>query len=152
MFNTKRKQSMAKDRGVKPSPQEQVISIIGPGMRVIGDCDTEGAIRVEGVVEGNIRAGKAVVVGREGRVEGDIITQDAVVSGRVKGTIRAESRLEVQSTSRIEGEILANRMQLEEGALLNGTIQMGEEEKQVGPGGAESATAEGLPERPSGKE
>lgn len=116
---------MSRDRGVKPSPPDQVISIIGPGMKVIGDCDADGAIRVEGSVTGNIRAGKAVVVGRDGRVDGDIFTQDAVIAGIVTGTLRAESRLEVQASSRIEGEVIAARMQLEEGAMLNGTIQMG---------------------------
>ena len=56
---------MARDRNPKPSPQEQVISIIGPGMRVVGDCDTDGTVRIEGAVQGNVRAGKAVVVGKE---------------------------------------------------------------------------------------
>ena len=116
---------MAKDREVRASSPEQVISIIGPGMRITGDCDTEGAVRVEGVVQGNIRAGKSVVVGREGTVEGDIFTQDAVISGTVKGTLRAESRLELQSSGRVDGEVLAERMQLEEGAIINGAIQMG---------------------------
>ena len=116
---------MSRDRGVKPSPPDQVISIIGPGMKVTGDCDADGAIRVEGSVKGNIRAGKAVVVGKDGRVDGDIFTQDAVIAGIVTGTLRAESRLEVQASSRIEGEVIAARMQLEEGAMLNGTIQMG---------------------------
>jgi len=116
---------MAKDRGIRPSPPEQVISIVGPGMKVVGDCDADGAVRVEGVVQGNIRAGKAVVVGKDGVVEGDIFTQDAVIAGTVRGMIRAESRLEVQGTSRVEGEIVAARMQLEEGAVLNGTVQMG---------------------------
>jgi cytoskeletal protein CcmA (bactofilin family) len=118
---------MSRDRGVKPSPPDQVISIIGPGMKVVGDCDSDGAVRVEGSVKGNIRAGKAVVVGKDGRVEGDIFTQDAVIAGVVTGTLRAESRLEVQASSRIEGEVIAARMQLEEGAMLNGTIQMGSE-------------------------
>lgn len=116
---------MARDRGVKASPPEQVISIIGPGMTVVGDCDSDGAIRVEGTVEGNVRAGKAVVVGKEGRVHGDIFTQDAVLAGSVKGVIRAESRLEVQATSQVEGEVIATRMQLEEGAVLNGSVTMG---------------------------
>ena len=116
---------MSKDRGIKPSPPEQVISIVGPGMKVVGDCDAEGAIRVEGTVQGNIRASKAVVVGKEGVVEGDIFTQDAVIAGTVKGSLRTESRLELQATSRIEGEIIATRMQLEEGAMLNGTVQTG---------------------------
>ena len=118
---------MSRDRGVKPSPPEQVISIIGPGMKVVGDCDADGAIRVEGTVQGNIRAGKAVVVGKDGVVDGDIFTQDAVIAGRVTGCLRAESRLEVQATSRIEGEIIAARMQLEEGATLNGSVKMGQE-------------------------
>lgn len=116
---------MSRDRGVKPSPPDRVISIIGPGMKVVGDCDSDGAIRVEGSVKGNIRAGKAVVVGKDGRVEGDIFTQDAVIAGTVTGALRAGSRLEVQASSRIDGEVMAARMQLEEGAVLNGTIQMG---------------------------
>jgi len=139
---------MAKDREVRPSSPEQVISIIGPGMRITGDCDTEGAVRVEGVVQGNIRAGKSVVVGREGTVEGDIFTQDAVVSGTVKGSLRAESRLELQSSARIDGEVLAERMQLEEGAIINGAIQMG---KGTGLGASstlELPPSQGNPETP----
>jgi cytoskeletal protein CcmA (bactofilin family) len=116
---------MSRDRGGKASPPENVISIIGPGMKVVGDCEVEGALRVEGSVQGNIKAGKAVVVGRDGVVEGDIYTQDAVIAGTIHGSLRAESRLEIQATSRIEGGIIAARLQLEEGAILNGTVQMG---------------------------
>lgn len=116
---------MARERDTGGSPPEQVISIIGPGMKITGDCDTDGAVRVEGTVQGNIRAGKAVVIGKDGLVEGDIFTQDAVVSGRVKGSLRAESRLEVQSTSRLEGEISAGRMQVEEGSVINGSVKIG---------------------------
>ena len=61
----------------------------------------------------------------DGVVDGDIFTQDAVLAGTVKGVVRADSRLEVQSTCRVEGEIIASRMQLDEGAMLNGTVQMG---------------------------
>ena len=117
---------MAKERQSNGTPPESVISIIGPGMRVVGDCETDGTVRVEGTVEGSIHAGKAVVVGKDGLVDGDVLTQDAVISGRVMGTLTAESRLELQATCRIEGEVRARRMQLEEGALLNGTVLMGE--------------------------
>jgi len=107
-------------------PSDAIISIIGPGMKVIGDCITDGTMRVEGKVEGSIKAGKAVVVGKEGSVEGNIETQDAVISGKVNGTINAASRLELQSTCRIDGEVYVRRMQLEEGAILNGRVHMGE--------------------------
>ena len=117
---------MARDRGGNGAPPESVISIIGPGMRVVGDCETDGTIRIEGIVEGSVRAGKAVVVGRDGVVSGDIATQDAVISGTVNGTLVADSRLELQATSRIEGDVRARRLQLEEGAIFNGTVHMGE--------------------------
>jgi cytoskeletal protein CcmA (bactofilin family) len=125
---------MAKDRPMPlPTGTDTVISIIGPGMRVVGDIETDGTVRIEGSVEGNVRAGKAVVIGKDGCVEGTVVTQDAVVSGRLNGTLTADSRLEVQSTSRIDGDVYARRMQLEEGAVLNGTLVMGDKKGNATP-------------------
>ena len=123
---------MARDRTPNGTPQEDVISIIGPGMKVVGDCVTTGSLRIEGAVQGAVRAGKAVVVGKEGFVDGDIETQDAVISGRVVGTLTISSRLEAHSTCSIEGTIQARRMQLEEGASIEGQIMVGEG-KQTAP-------------------
>lgn len=144
---------MAKERQSQGSPPDSVISIIGPGMKVVGDCTTDGTIRVEGSVQGSIRAGKAVVVGKNGFIDGDVVTQDAVVSGRVQGTLTAESRLELQSTSQVDGQIVARMMQLEEGGILNGSVQMGEKPRDrtqkdqtpVQPGEKPGASAEGAP-------
>jgi cytoskeletal protein CcmA (bactofilin family) len=129
---------MARDRVDNGTPPDTVISIIGPGMTVVGDCDTDGTIRVEGAVKGSIRAGKAVVVGKDGTVEGEVFTQDAVVAGRVHGTLVAESRLELQATCHIEGDVQARRIQLEEGAILNGTVQMGGQPTPVPPAPSEA--------------
>ncbi|MBI4544701.1 MAG: polymer-forming cytoskeletal protein [Gemmatimonadetes bacterium] len=117
---------MAKEQVAPQAPRESVISIIGPGMRVTGDCETEGTLRIEGTVDGTVRAGKAVVVGRDGVVNGDITTQDAVIGGKVVGTIIAESRLEMQATCVIEGEIRARRIKLDEGGRVNGSVHTGE--------------------------
>jgi cytoskeletal protein CcmA (bactofilin family) len=118
---------MAKERALPlATVAESVISIIGPGMRLVGDIDTDGTVRIEGSVEGNVRAGKAVVIGKDGSVEGSVSTQDAVISGRLVGTLIAESRLELQATSRIDGDVYARRLHLEEGAVLNGAVHMGE--------------------------
>lgn len=105
-----------------------VVSIIGPGMKIKGDCRTDGTIRVEGRVEGSVRATKAVVIGKEGLVVGDVETQDAVVAGTVKGSIAAESRVELQSTCRIEGDIQSRRVKLEEGGTVDGRLEMNRSE------------------------
>ncbi|HSR42738.1 MAG TPA: polymer-forming cytoskeletal protein [Longimicrobiales bacterium] len=118
---------MARDRKDESgTPPEAVISIIGPGMKVVGDCESDGTIRIEGRVEGSVKAAKAVVLGKDGLVDGDIVTQDAVVAGSIEGTLTAESRLELQASARIQGEVRARRMQLEEGARLDGKVLVGE--------------------------
>lgn len=140
---------MARDRTPSGTPPEEVISIIGPGMQVVGDCVTTGSLRIEGTVQGGVRAGKAVVVGKEGFVDGDIETQDAVISGRVVGTLTIGSRLEVHSTCRIEGTIRARRMQLEEGASIEGQIMVGEG-KQTAPTLEHIIADEKAPHAPEG--
>ena len=122
---------MARDRAQDGTPPEAVISIIGPGMQVVGDCVTTGSLRVEGTIQGCVRADKAVVVGKEGFVDGDIETPDAVISGRVQGSLTIESRLEIHSTCHIEGTVRARRMQLEEGATLDGQILVGEGKQEA---------------------
>ncbi|MGE0159550.1 MAG: polymer-forming cytoskeletal protein [Gemmatimonadales bacterium] len=130
------------------TPPEAVISIIGPGMKVVGDCLTDGTVRVEGTVEGSVKAGKAVVVGKQGAVIGDVQTQDAVISGKVTGTLVAESRLELQATCQIDGDVRTRRMQLEEGAILNGTVHMSES-KRSGAGRSAAAPGEARDRQPA---
>lgn len=132
---------MARERDNTQASPESVISIIGPGMTIVGNCETDGTVRVEGTVEGSVKAGKAVVIGKQGLVSGDISTQDAVISGRVEGKLVAASRLELQATCHIEGEVHTRRMQLEEGAVLNGSVHMGAEPpKAAAKPGAQSVT------------
>lgn len=123
---------MAKETPIQ-NASENAISIIGPGMRVVGDCDTDGTLRIEGAVQGTVRAGKAVVIGKDGVVNGDVITQDAIIGGRVNGSVIAESRLELQTTCIVEGEIRARRIKLDEGGRMNGTVHIGEVKAPAAP-------------------
>ena len=133
---------MSKVRTTPAASADKVISIIGPGMHIVGDCDTTDTIRIEGRIEGSVRAEKAVVVGKGGRVNGDIQTQDAVIAGMVKGSLDVDSRLELQATCVIDGEIRATRLKLDEGGVVHGKVSIGR--KDVG--GAEAAA---LPEAPA---
>lgn len=136
---------MAKEREQSMPSNEGVISIIGPGMQVDGDCETQGTLRIEGSVKGAVRAGKAVVLGKDGRIEGDIFTQDAVIGGHVKGTVVAESRLELQATCVIEGEVRARRIKLDEGGRIDGRIQTGSAKGSGGASPTSSSTGRNAP-------
>jgi len=117
---------MAKTDAPPTTPTEAVISIVGTGMTIEGDCETDGSLRIDGTIRGNVRAGKSVVIGKDGLLEGSIHTQDAVIAGRVVGAVYAESHLELQATSQISGEIQARRMHVEDGAALKGQVAVGE--------------------------
>ena len=134
---------MAKNSSSRNTPPEAVISIIGVGMIIEGDSETDGSLRIEGTIRGNVRAGKSVVVGRDGLVDGSIYTQDAVISGRVLGGIHAVSRLELLATSEVSGEIEAPRMQVEEGAKVQGQVTVGEATVDSGSGAAKPGTPGG---------
>ncbi|MDX1579549.1 MAG: polymer-forming cytoskeletal protein [Gemmatimonadota bacterium] len=117
---------MAREKN-EPPPRElsDVVSVIGPGMEITGDIKCDGTVRVEGKVEGSIHATKSVVVGKGGRISGDIDTQDVVVAGNVAGTISGASRVELQDTCRVEGDIRSRRIKLDEGGQVEGRLQMG---------------------------
>jgi len=103
---------------------EGTLSIIAGGMRVIGDIETEGVIKIEGRVEGSIRAGRQVLIGRQGEVKGDITTREAVIGGKVQGTVSATERLEIQATSTIVGDINTKSIAVAEGGRINGTVRI----------------------------
>lgn len=116
---------MSKNRADVPKELGDVVSIIGPGMKVVGDCSSDGTIRVEGRVDGSVSAAKSVVVGKDGMVKGDISTQDAIIAGKVSGSVSAESRIELQATCRVQGDIRSRRVKLDEGGQVDGQLHMG---------------------------
>lgn len=116
---------MSKNKADVPRELGDVVSIIGPGMKVVGDCTSDGTIRVEGRVDGSVAASKSVVVGKDGMVKGDISTQDAIIAGKVSGSVSAESRIELQATCRVQGDIRSRRVKLDEGGQVDGQLHMG---------------------------
>lgn len=142
-----------RDGGEGADGRGDVVSVVGPGMEIEGDCRCEGSLRVDGRVHGTIRAGKSVVVGQNGQVEGDVVTQDAVVAGHVVGSIHAESRLELKGECRVEGDIRSPSIRLEEGGHVDGELDMSGEEDAPSPGdggreGPPSAVGRGEPGKP----
>ena len=115
-----------------PSRSTTSLSIIAAGTRIDGDIDTDGGIRIEGRVEGAVRAGRQVLIGRQGEVRGDITTREAVIGGAVYGAVNASERLEVQSTSTIVGNITTKAIAVIEGGKINGAVRIADAREASG--------------------
>jgi len=135
---------MARDQRTESPARElsDVVSVIGPGMEIVGDIRCDGTVRVEGKVEGSIKATKSVVVGKGGRITGDIETQDVVIAGTVAGTVVGASRVELQETCKVEGDIKSRRIKLDEGGRVEGRLHMAAESPASGAAAPKSPTAE----------
>lgn len=108
------------------SGREKGLSIIGADLTVIGELRTDGVVKIDGVVEGNVKARQQLLVSKEGAVKGDIQTKEAIVGGTVTGSIHADERVEVQSTATVNGDITTKRILVHEGGEVNGNIHMGD--------------------------
>lgn len=114
------------DPGRRSGGRDGNLSIVAQGMRIVGELATDGVIKVEGVVEGNIRADREVLVAKGGVIQGDVYTRAVIVGGQVIGSIYADERVEVQEGSEVRGDIVTQRLVVQEGGEVNGHVRMGE--------------------------
>lgn len=120
------------EKGAAGSGREGVpgLSIIGAGMRVVGDISADGVVKIEGSVSGTVRAAKQVLVARGGEVEGDVVSREAIIGGEVRGAIYAEERVELQATSVVHGDVHTKKLLIQEGGEINGVLRMSEDAGQ----------------------
>ena len=100
------------------------INIISEGTVIKGDIIANGDIRIDGDLTGNISAKGKLVVGPNGKIEGEIVCNNVEVSGAIKGKVTASELLNMKSTSKIEGDIIAGKLSVEPGSMFTGTCAM----------------------------
>jgi len=130
MFN----KGMAKNNVETPS-----VNIIGAGTFIEGDITTNGDMRIDGSLTGTINVKGKLVVGPSGMVEGEIICQNADISGVIKGKIGVAELLSLKSSSKLTGDIITNKIAIEPGAAFSGSCSMGGVVKDIKSGTAEKA-------------
>lgn len=107
------------------SQAEPGLSIIAGTMRVVGDIESEGVVKIEGRVQGSVRVGRQVLVAKGGLVEGEIQAREAIIGGEVRGNVTATERIEVQPQSVVHGDITTKLLLVQEGGEVNGVVRMG---------------------------
>ncbi|CAN5631867.1 hypothetical protein BH11BAC1_BH11BAC1_22850 [soil metagenome] len=101
------------------------INLIGAGTVVEGDIKSNGDIRIDGSVIGNIVSKAKVVVGASGSIEGNVTSQNADVSGSIHGKVTVNELLFLKSSANIQGDIVTGKLVVEVGATFTGTCNMG---------------------------
>ena len=100
------------------------LSLIGSGTVVEGKLTTEGSIRIDGTMVGDVTAKANVAIGPSGILEGSLSAMNVSVTGKVKGNITASEKLILENRSVLRGDVKASKLVVDEGATFNGNCTM----------------------------
>jgi cytoskeletal protein CcmA (bactofilin family) len=101
---------------------------IGRGIEVNGNINFTERLQVDGKVTGKVVSENGtLIIGEGGHVEAQVDVGTCVVHGSLHGDMIARSRLEIHRTGRLTGDVITPALFVEEGAIFNGAIRMGEQ-------------------------
>lgn len=91
---------------------------------VRGDIETNGTLRVDGRLEGNVLRAGSVVVGPTGSVVGNVFATEMVLGGSINGNVEVDRRVELESTAIVVGDITADAILIHEGGKVHGRLHI----------------------------
>ena len=100
------------------------LTIIAIGATIVGDIASEGVVKIEGVVQGTVRAGSQLLVAPGAMIRGDVFAIEVVAGGEIHGGVNADQRVEIQAGAIIDGDIRTQRIHIADGGRVNGQITM----------------------------
>ena len=96
-------------------------SLLGKEIKVIGKITSKGALRLDGVLEGEIKASK-LVIEKSAKVVGSVTSEDLVIKGRIIGPVFGK-KVRFGSSARVEGDTFHETIAIEDGAYYEGSIR-----------------------------
>ena len=109
---------------------EKLESFIGCNSVFKGNIDTQGTLRIDGAVEGNISA-DWVIIGEKAHIKGDISARGIIIGGKIDGNLKAKEVIEVKNKGHVFGEIMSKKLVIAEGGIFEGRSLMPREDVKV---------------------
>jgi cytoskeletal protein CcmA (bactofilin family) len=108
------------------------VANIGKSIVFKGELSGDEDLIIDGQVEGRITLpNNEVTIGAAGRITAEIQGKSIIIIGKTAGNLTATERIDVQATGIVEGDIRSPRLQIQEGAVVNGKIDMSKSQAPV---------------------
>ncbi|MDZ7267922.1 MAG: polymer-forming cytoskeletal protein [candidate division KSB1 bacterium] len=118
-----------KDNAEAERSSGELNTIIGRGSVFEGTLTVQSSLRVDGKVVGNVQVSDALIVGKEGEIEGEVRVRNAIIGGRVRNRILASGKVVLEAKSVVHGEVKTSRLVIDEGAIFEGRCTMSDDDK-----------------------
>lgn len=103
------------------------ITQVRHGSMISGNMKSEHSIRVDGYVTGDLISSEKIIIGSHGEIGGNLSGTDITIDGYVNGDVLANGLLHISKTAKIFGKIYSKRISVENGAEMNGKVNVGSE-------------------------
>jgi len=106
--------------------------VLGPNDSLEGKLTYGGSMTVDGGhAEGEFRVGGNIEIGNGTVVKALLEASNVTIKGEVEGKLTARDKLTLGKQAKLNGDVQVRRLQIEDGASLNGYVRMGDFEQQA---------------------
>jgi cytoskeletal protein CcmA (bactofilin family) len=122
------------DEKGKMQATDNCSTVLSNGTAWQGNLKTQGSVRVEGQLSGEIDATDTVYVAEGAQVDAKIRATLVVIAGHFQGEVNCRERLEVMPTGQVKAQLTTKSLVVHEGAFIEGQIHMSEPKQSAAPG------------------
>lgn len=127
MFNSSKKnEDKAAQSKVNNNKAANQLTTLSSQSIIKGNCTIEGDLRIDGTVEGNIDCTGKIVVGTEGKINGNISCLHACLHGTIIGDAYVKEEFTLKANCVMQGNIHTTRLEIESLAKFNGACNTSE--------------------------
>lgn len=102
--------------------------IIGENATINGDMKSEGSIRIDGQINGNVSSKGNVIVSDSANINGDIDCLNTEIYGSCKGNVSVKGKINLHENAVLIGDVMAKAFSTKEGAHFSGQCHVNESE------------------------
>ena len=103
---------------------------MGPNDSLEGKLTYDGHVHVDGRAEGELHVSGNIEVASGAKVKALLEASNVTIKGDVEGALNARDKLVLGKNAKLSGDVTVRRLQIEDGASLNGHVRMGDFEHQ----------------------
>lgn len=111
---------------VEMKTDDNCSTVLSAGTAWEGSLKTQGSVRVEGQLSGEIDATDTVHVADGAQVDAKIRAALVVIAGQFQGEVNCRERLEIMPTGQVKAQLTTKSLVVHEGAFIEGQIHMSE--------------------------
>lgn len=123
-----RKDNKAKSRS-NALEKGEIKAFLGPGSHFEGKLAFDEIVRLDGAFRGEITSKDTLIVGETADLQAQVCVGALIISGKLRGSIKAVTRVEMRAPAQIDGDVETPSLIVEEGVIWNGQLIMKQNEE-----------------------